>query len=124
MVIVAHLVDRFGDSGLIGAMILQAADTRCLVESLMVSCRVDGRGIPSALLVLAMRLTQREGAPSLFVRFNATERNRRLALLYQMMGFRPMQTDDSLWSVDVVGEPLPQVPEWLAIAGTFPELRA
>jgi len=124
MVIVAHLVDRFGDSGLIGAMVLQDADTHRLVESLMVSCRVDGRGVPSALLVLAMRLTQREGVPSLFVRFNATERNRRLAFLYQMMGFRPMGTDDSRWSFDVVGEPLPQVPEWLSLAGSFPELKA
>ena len=122
--IVANLSDRFGDAGLIGAMIMRRADKHCLVESLMVSCRVDGRGVPSALLVLALRLTRSERVSSLFARYNANERNRRLAFLYQMMGFLPTKADGSLWSFDVVGEPLPQVPEWLTLVGAMPELKA
>ncbi|MEM1083108.1 MAG: HAD-IIIC family phosphatase [Verrucomicrobiota bacterium] len=116
--VIGKLSDRFGDSGIIAAMILRRSGAMVTVESLMVSCRVDGRGIPSAMLALSMR--SHDGMSVLQIRFNASQRNRRLLFLYQMMGFSPHAADGSLWKLEIDANIIPEPPEWLNIKGDFP----
>jgi FkbH-like protein len=111
----ARLADRFGDHGLIGLVAVDrtpGADWR--VELLAVSCRVDGRGVPAALLRWTMDEARRAGAPGLLARYRASGHNVRLAVLLRQLGFRRAGVD--VFRRSLADEP-PPYPEWLTVSG-------
>jgi FkbH-like protein len=117
----ARLTDRFGDYGLIGAALVDReapGDGVWLAELVMLSCRVEGRGIPAALLRWIMGEAQAAGMRSLRAVYRANERNLPVRLLFRQMGFEPTgeETDEGLTVVerDLTGE-LPSYPEWLQV---------
>jgi FkbH-like protein len=121
LVPVARLTDRFGDYGLIGAALV---DTRLptpqdawLAELVMLSCRVEGRGIPAALLRWIMGEAQRSGAQSLRAVYKVNERNLPIRLLFRQMGFAKIAGDDLVTVARDLSEPLPKYPEWLVVSG-------
>jgi FkbH-like protein len=128
LIVTAQLCDRFGDYGTIGAMILHWNDEVFHVESLMVSCRADGRGIPSALLLFALQLAHSANAHVLETRYRRTEQNRSLAILYQMMGFHRFSTDIadgiSRWTFALQEQNIPDIPAWLTLTVPFNALLA
>ena len=87
-VIVARLVDRFGDHGLIGAMIVDRSEAGSLVRVLLVSCRVLGRGVGEALLCTALQQAADRGETNFQVMFRRTEHNRMMHVLFASHGFR------------------------------------
>lgn len=106
----ARLRDRFGDYGLIGLAVLALDPEQWRLETLAVSCRVEGRGVPGAVVAWAMAEAARAGARSLTADYRPNDRNVRLALLYRQLGFRgsaPLRRD-------LTGA-LPRVPEWLEL---------
>src|SRR5215472_17495923 len=113
----ARLADRFGDYGLVGMVAVDrpaGADWR--VELLAVSCRVEGRGVPAALLRWTMDEARRAGAPGLRALYRANGRNVRLAVLLRQLGFRRAGAggDAVEFRRRLDGE-LPPYPEWLRI---------
>src|SRR2546427_8198882 len=48
--LVVRVVDRFGDYGLVGVALYETEADRCRVDTLLLSCRVLGRGVEHALL--------------------------------------------------------------------------
>ena len=48
--LVAHVLDRFGDYGLVGVLMFEAEADRYKVDTLLLSCRVLGRGVEHALV--------------------------------------------------------------------------
>lgn len=115
----ARLADRFGDYGLIGMVAVErpaAADWR--VDLLAVSCRVEGRGVPAALLRWTMGQARRAGAPGLRALYRANGRNVRLAVLLRQLGFgRAGGTGDAVELRRSLDGDLPPYPEWLRIGG-------
>jgi FkbH-like protein len=106
----ARLTDRFGDYGLIGLVILARGAGEWRLELLAVSCRVEGRGVPGALLGWAMGEAQRAGAAALTADYRPSDRNLRLGLLYRQLGFRgrsPLHRD--------LAGTLPACPSWLEL---------
>jgi len=116
----ARLADRFGDYGLVGMVAVDrpagGADWR--VDLLAVSCRVEGRGVPAALLRWTMDEARRSGAPALRALHRANGRNVRLALLLRQLGFRRVGGAGEAieFRRELDGE-LPPYPEWLRIGG-------
>jgi len=45
-----HVSDRFGDYGLVGVLLYSLADDLCRVDTLLLSCRVLGRGVEHRIL--------------------------------------------------------------------------
>ncbi len=128
---VARLTDRFGDYGTIGAALVdkdcglsysairnpQSAIDVWLAELIMLSCRVEGRGIPAALLRWIMGEAQSKGVEALRAVYKVNERNLPMRLLFRQMGFEVMgegQEELVLVSRDL-SEPLPPYPEWLRL---------
>jgi len=115
----ARLADRFGDYGVIGMVAVErpsGADWR--VDLLAVSCRVEGRGVPAALLRWTMDRARGAGAPGLRALHRANGRNVRLAVLLRQLGFRRsgVAGDAVEFRRSLDGE-LPPYPEWLRIGG-------
>ncbi|MFI1395438.1 HAD-IIIC family phosphatase [Streptomyces sp. NPDC020681] len=50
LVLAVRAADRFGDDGVVGAVFARRDGDRLLIENMVVSCRVLGRGIESAVL--------------------------------------------------------------------------
>jgi FkbH-like protein len=83
--------DRFGDYGTVGLLFAQrtsdAPDTFVL-ETMLLSCRVLGRGIETAFLASAAEDLWREGARHLVGRFEPTSKNGPAAEFLSMHRFR------------------------------------
>ncbi len=101
-----RLADRFGDSGLI-AVVLARPDTpeRYVVDTLLMSCRVLGRGVELAVLNALVALAGQHGARELLGEYLPTARNGMVADLYPRLGFAPMSRDEgsgaTRWSLQL-----------------------
>lgn len=118
----ARLSDRFGDYGLIGAALVDTLvpgePEAWLAELVMLSCRVEGRGIPAALLRWIMGEAREAGARVLRAVYRVNERNLPVRLLFRQMGFEakgePVEGGLYVVERDLTGD-LPPYPEWLRV---------
>ena len=67
--------DRFGDYGEVGLVVLLAEGKSLLVENMLMSCRVLGKGVEHRVLAAIGREAQRLGAHEVVIPFVRTERN-------------------------------------------------
>jgi FkbH-like protein len=67
--------DRFGDYGLVGAMMARREAKCLMVENLMLSCRVLGRGVEHAMLRQIGEIAASAGLDFVCLPFNPTARN-------------------------------------------------
>jgi FkbH-like protein len=92
-----RLLDRFGDNGLVSAMILRPAAREpdaLEIDTWVMSCRVFGRQLEFEALNIAVEETRRRGIRSLLATYVPTARNGVVRDLYSTLGFS--QTDDSV----------------------------
>jgi FkbH-like protein len=109
--------DRFGDNGVVGLALTVAEGGRCEIDTLLLSCRVIGRGIEFALLSAVASDARRGGAETLTGRFIPSRKNQPAARVYADAGFQEAgQTDDGqLWNLS---SPIAvATPAWVAIVG-------
>ena len=119
LVLVARLTDRFGDYGIIGAALV---DTQppwpqevWLIELVMLSCRVEGRGIPAAMLRWIMGEARQAGMKGLRAVYQAHERNLPIRLLFRQLGFKKVAGESLVTVARDLSEALPPFPEWLNV---------
>jgi FkbH-like protein len=92
-----RLIDRFGDNGLVSAMILRPATQEpdvLEVDTWVMSCRVFGRQLEFEALNIAVEEARRRGIRSLRATYVPTARNGVVKDLYSTLGFS--QTADSV----------------------------
>lgn len=70
-----RLADRFGDHGLVGVAIARPVDAQWVVDTFLLSCRVIGRGVETALLAQLARLVKARGGDELIGEYNPTAKN-------------------------------------------------
>jgi FkbH-like protein len=125
-VLALRVADRFGDSGLVGVGIAgpsPAASAAWEIDVLLLSCRVLGRGVESALLARLARDARDAGATRLVGRYLPTERNRPARDCFRDHGFRPLggdsEGDGEGWELDLETARV-RVPEWLEVRDDGP----
>lgn len=97
--------DRFGDYGLTGVVIIDRHDeTIWAVDTLLLSCRVLGRGVEGALLALLAQDAGREAVIAVRARFVPTEKNAPAAGFLADHGFQHLADDD--WRIAVADMPM------------------
>jgi FkbH-like protein/FkbM family methyltransferase len=69
------VVDRFGDYGLVGVLIYEIQVDRIKVDTLLMSCRILGRGVEHALVARLGRRALQEGRSLVEFSYVPTERN-------------------------------------------------
>ena len=93
------LVDRFGDYGTVGAMILQApSPDRVSIEHWVISCRALQRGLEDVMLEAVVEYARVRHARQIVGRYVPTGRNSTVQDLYPGRGFRRRGAD---WVLDV-----------------------
>jgi methoxymalonate biosynthesis protein len=106
----ARLVDRFGDYGTVGLAAAERDTLDWRIELLAISCRVEGRGIPAALLRWLMDQARDSGAGAIRARYQPNGKNLRLGLLLRQLGFRRAEAGELRRTL---AGPLPDYPAWL-----------
>jgi FkbH-like protein len=112
--------DRFGDAGVVGLALAAQQGDRCVIDSLLLSCRVIGRGIETALLALVAERAAKTGSRWLIGEYIESKKNALCADFYPMHGF---ERDTSLGGANSIfyrldlTEQMPTSPAWLTIEG-------
>lgn len=86
-VLTVRSADRFGDNGLVGALLLRWADRTLWIDNFLLSCRVFGRGIEQACLATVLRYAADGGAAEVRGRYRPSAKNGKVAGLYPRHGF-------------------------------------
>ncbi len=110
-----RLRDRFGDTGLVGVSMIApgARAGEAEIDTLLLSCRVLGRGVEDVLLHATARQAQALGYRSLRGSYLPTARNQAVATFYPDRGFHRQGDDDTGWTV-TLGEDELALPAWFA----------
>jgi FkbH-like protein len=82
-----RLVDRFGDSGIVATAIVRLRDDAATVDTLLMSCRVIGRMVETALLAFVVDWARGRGAAAIEGEFIPTAKNAPAADFYARHGF-------------------------------------
>jgi FkbH-like protein len=107
--------DRFGDNGLVGVVMTQRDGDVCLIDAFLLSCRVIGRTVDTAVLALLAQKNRARGVARLEGWFLPTRKNAPAAGFYRNHGFTLVQQKGdgaTLWSLDLT-ETVPQCPSWI-----------
>jgi amino acid adenylation domain-containing protein/FkbH-like protein len=75
-VLTVSVSDRFGDHGLVGAMIFEPVDHTLVVDSILLSCRALGRGVEQRMLAELGAVARKRGAQWVDVRYETLVRNK------------------------------------------------
>ena len=94
-----RLRDRFGDNGIIsvviGRFVLNHARRLMEIDTWLMSCRVLGRGVETAVLDLLMETARAHDAVALLGRYRPTDRNGLVCDHYHKLGFSPLTCEQS-----------------------------
>ena len=107
-----QVADRFGDSGIVGVVILSHQGTASTIDTLLLSCRVIGRGVETAILSWAAERSIARGSCELFGQFIATDRNGPCSGFLERHGFISGSGDLVRLSLD--SDSLPTLPSSVA----------
>jgi FkbH-like protein len=105
--------DRFGDNGLVGVAIIKIAEA-CEIDTLLLSCRIIGRTIETALVAAISAEARNAGAMRLIGKFIPTKKNMPSRDFFVNHGFSLLveKETESQWALDLTG-PLPACPMWI-----------
>lgn len=84
----ASVRDRFGDYGLVGIGILRFADAKCVIDSMLMSCRVLGRGVETAMIAHAIQRAASRQFATVVGEYIPTRKNTMVADLFDRHGFK------------------------------------
>lgn len=109
--------DRFGDSGLTGVAIVRKRPDVWDVDTLLLSCRVLGRGVESAMLAVLAADARASGATTLRGEFIRTAKNAPAADFYPRHGFTLVeeQGETQTWTLDLRTSTV-AVPAWITLS--------
>lgn len=111
-ILCANVRDRFGDCGLVSAAVLNFGESSVEIEAFVLSCRVFGFGVETALMNAIKRLAIAAGRSAIVARLVVTQHNAPCHSFLSDHGFR---LDGDLWCCDALGELAD--PAWLAVSG-------
>ena len=114
-VVVMSSADRFGDQGIVAVGILRANESSAGIDTFLMSCRVIGRGIETALLTALGQASTEMGCHKIEGRFLPTEKNGPVADLFERHGFSQMESAETgtAWEAPLADFPVTW-PDWIS----------
>ncbi|MFH9674950.1 HAD-IIIC family phosphatase [Streptomyces sp. NPDC017405] len=93
-VLAVHVSDRFGDNGLVGAVLTRRDGDRVHIDNFLLSCRVFSRGVETACLSAVLRHARESGAASVVASYRPTAKNTKVKDFYPRGGFTYVAEED------------------------------
>lgn len=106
--------DKFGDNGIVGVLILKKdkQNKKIFIDSFIMSCRVIGRKIETALLAFVFQKAKSSGFEIIVGEIIPTAKNEPCRLLYKEHNF--ILVKDNLWEFKVNSRDIP-LPEYFTL---------
>ncbi|MEO8592816.1 MAG: HAD-IIIC family phosphatase [Candidatus Solibacter sp.] len=122
-VLTASVRDRFGDNGIVGVCIARRCGEACEIDTLLLSCRVIGRTVETAILSYLVAENRGRGLVVLEGRFLPTAKNRVSESFFPNHGFdlKERTESGSIWSLDLRTATV-KCPEWIELSCPKPTL--
>ncbi len=101
--------DRFGEAGIVGVVFHRIADDQLHIDNMLLSCRVFGRGLESAMVREVLAHAAELRVDRVVARYRPTPKNGRFAQFYEEHGFVVAETDGdtTVWVHDLAELPSP-----------------
>jgi FkbH-like protein len=98
--------DRFGDNGIVGLAMVQARKGAAWIDTFLLSCRVIGRGLETAILSRVADWARQQQLQTLIGEFIPTPKNAPAADFYARHGFVAAGEEGStkLWKFELNGQ--------------------
>lgn len=97
MVFTLTALDRFGGLGLVGVLIAKRTRDYAIIDTLLMSCRVLGRGLETAFVLDCMdQARQRWSIQEWQAEYIPTKKNAQVASFWNGFGFTPTRQDDGV----------------------------
>ena len=108
--------DRFGDNGITGVVIVRESGSVHEIDTFLLSCRVIGRTVETAILAYLAQKARQAGATTLVGEFFPTKKNAPARDVYRAHGFRCVRETEagSRWELALADTQL-QTPPWLDV---------
>ena len=97
----AQVLDKFGDNGITGVYIVEKNKDFWLIDTFLLSCRIMGRGIESAILTEIIKKAKVNGIKEIRANFVPTSKNKPSENFLSDFGF---QKHDEQWIYDLNNE--------------------
>ncbi len=115
LVLGMDIKDKYGDYGLVGVAIIEKQGHTCLIDTLLMSCRVLGRGAETTFLAQIAAAAKSLGCSLLRGTYIETPKNAMVKDFYSRFGFK---ADGDGWSLPVAEAPA--IPDHLQTPLTLP----
>jgi FkbH-like protein len=86
------LMDKFGDSGIVGVCILKYNEQKAVIDTFLLSCRILGRGVEEVFIIQALKLAKQRGCEAVIGEFYPTAKNAQVKGFYPKQGFEPFSS--------------------------------
>lgn len=118
---VLRSADRFGDNGIVGVTIVDILDQTLDIDTLLLSCRVIGRQIETALLAFLSRSARSMGVHAIQGWYIPTSKNAPARAVYKTAGFVAAAENGSteLWRFDLRSGEV-ELPPWIELSTDGP----
>jgi len=94
MIYCVSVKDRFGDNGITGTVFIRPTDwDTVLIDSLLLSCRILGKGIETAFVKTVLNLMRLDGYRKVVADYLPTAKNGQTADFYDRLGMTCQQMD-------------------------------
>lgn len=113
---IASVSDRYGDYGMVGFVCVRIEEKTAVMQDLMLSCRVQGKGLESAIIAAMADKIREKDIYKLIGLYRPTRRNGLISGAYQKMGFSPVDGggDYQKYEIDLSEEGL-KYPEHIKV---------
>lgn len=109
------VTDKFGDEGIVGVSIIKMKGTDWWIDSLLMSCRVIGRSVETALLAKIAFDARAAKAKKLIGEYIPTKKNPPAADLYERHGFTissETENNGTIWELNIDTDTV-EIPDWI-----------
>lgn len=106
--------DRFGDNGIVGVMMARVASGGLYIDTFLLSCRVIGRTVETAMLAALCQAAQARGLHQLWGYVVPTDKNRPVRDLFEKHGFSQQREEAggiTHWMLDLTTGSI-EAPDW------------
>ncbi len=117
LLIIVRVVDKYGDNGNVGLLMAKKERNDLIIDTFLLSCRVIGRTIETAMLAFISQLAKNMNSTSLIAEVIPTLKNAPARSLYKQHDFELIEGDPearSTWKY-TVKKGVISYPDWLNI---------
>jgi FkbH-like protein len=104
LVLAMDIKDKYGDYGLVGVAILKKENNSCVIDTLLMSCRVLGRGAEDTLIAKLAEAAKTLGCTEMRGKYIPTAKNAMVKDLYRRFDFSHESRSDE-WIMKIAEAP-------------------